>query len=207
MTDKETEKKIARLDWLSSKVEKHIDRSDATRRSLYHKAGWTFIAATSFVTLSGFARSDAIRIAFSKFYTAFANENWSTIETHEKLITAIVFLLLICYGTLYRLVAKVFAIDKIPYSIELASRGKDYPASQYENREMHKDYIDSRWRYAVEKYIKPDDLELSRYVLYSHISALAELDVFNNRRVRYQKDALKLLSIIALLSFLLFFFV
>ena len=207
MTDKEKEKKIARLTWLSSKVEKHIERCDATRRSLYHKAGWTFLAATSFVTLSGFARSDAIRIAFHEFYSAFANQNWTTIESNDKLISAIVVVLLISYGTIYVQVAKVFAIGIIPYPIALTKNGEDFPVSKRENKDKHIEYINAGWKYVVDNYVKPDDLELSTEVLYSHISVLAEHDILNNRKKSYLDNALHLLSIIALLSFILFFFV
>lgn len=187
MQGEDAREKAERYIWLTEVLEKHIDRADNVRKTLYQKATWIFLAATT--------------------TAIFSVEHLLPIDPPiSRAVRLIIILLTLAYIALVFWVVKVFFPKRIEYPFGLSSKRMGIPVSRHEDRARNQEYNYERWRIAKGNYIDSDDALYRRLVLKKYISADTEHRVLNQKLEEDLRFAFGLMGVVIGLSIALFFF-
>ncbi len=187
MQGEDTREKAERYIWLTEVLEKHIDRADNVRKTLYQKATWIFLAATTIATFS-------------------VEHSFPIVLPISCTVLPIIILLTLAYVALVFLVVKVFFPKRIEYPFGLSNKRMGIPVSRHEDRARNQEYNYERWRIAKSNYIDPDDDLYRRLVLKKYISADTEHMVLNQKLEKDLRFSFGLMGVVIVLSIALFFF-
>lgn len=184
--------KSERYIWLSEVLEKHIDRADNVRKTLYQKATWIFLTATTIV-------------AFSVEHLI-SNIDEQLFQNSLKTIEIIIILLATAYLFLFIYVVRIFFPKRTEYPFGLTSKEMGDPVSRHENGEKNREYNYERWKIAKSNYIDTENDLYRGLVLKKYISADTEHKVLNQRIERELRIAFWLMGGVIALSITLLFF-
>ena len=193
--------KPERFSWLIHVVDKNIDRFDAARMVSYQKATWTLAAATGFVTFSGLAKGGSIGNTV-KLLLQNQTEN---IETIEYIAAVAALLLVVTYIALFFQIVKVCSIKRVEYPLSLLNPDSGPAVSKNEDEEANQKLSEESWFYALEEYIKPDDLEVRREVLSEYMDKLIELIALNRELSGDLDHTFRILPFLVVFSATVFF--
>lgn len=193
--------KPERFAWLIHVVDKNIDRFDAARRVSYQKATWTLAAATGFITFSGLAKGESI----GKTVKMILQNQTGHIENIEYLAVVAAFLLVTTYIILFFQIVKVYSIKRVEYPLSLLNPDSGPAVSKYVDEAANQKLSEESWFYALEEYVKPDDLEVKREVLSEYMDKLIELIALNRELSVDLDNTFRILPFLVVFSATVFF--
>lgn len=193
--------KPERFSWLIHVVDKNIDRFDAARMVSYQKATWVLAAATGFVTFSGLAKGESI----GKTVKMILQNQTENIETIEYIAAVAALLLVAAYIALFFQIVKVYSIKRVEYPLSLLNPDSGPAVSKYVDVAANQKLSEESWFYALEEYIKPDDLEVKREVLSEYMDKLIELIALNRELNSDLDNTFRILPFLVLFSATVFF--
>ncbi len=183
-----------RLAWLIRAFEKHIDRFDAGRKSMYQKATWSLATASGFFALSSLAKSEPMRM--------FIKNQMEQLETLDRIVVAVALLLAATYAILLIQVTNFYSPREIEYPLQPINPELGAEMSRCEN---NKKSGDECWNYVQVTYVKPEDLECYSNVLRGHIDAHIKQSSLNQELSEHLKDIFRIWAILVILFFTLIF--
>ena len=128
-----------------------------------------------------------------------------TIDFIDKMVVLGSMLLAVTYIMLLYQVVEVYSPKEILYPFSLRRKESGPPVSMYEDEGKNQEFIGASWEYAMEAYIKPDDLQNNREVLWEYIKFYTEHQALILGMDKPLKCAFLLLQCLAFLSIALLF--
>ena len=193
-----------RLRWLLGEYEKHLQRFEASRRSMDQKAIWALATATGFVGFLGLVKGEAIGMAI---YARFSNQTVE-IAASQKFMILIALSFALTYIVLLVKVIKIYFPKKvidpfmpINYTDETID---ETPISAFDDLEENRRIGDQYWYFAMDNYIKPTEIDHLQDILREYSDVFMEQYIKNQEIGKELRLAFLLLPPMAIMTMLLF---
>lgn len=192
--------KPQRLQWLLGEYEKHLHRFEASRKSMDQKAIWALATATGFVGFLGLVKGEDIGVAI---YARFSNQVVD-IDTSQKFMILIAMLFMLTYLVLLIKVIAVYFPKKVIDPFMPINYLNITPVSVFDDDEEHKRIGDQYWYFAMDTYIKPQEIEHYFDILREYSDLIIEQYLQNQKIGEELRFTFQLLPFMAIMTVLLF---